>query len=57
MPKQQPTVGPDDEDKRLLVIDLGGGIVRESKRTSPNFREPRCSSWAIRKTARGIGTR
>jgi hypothetical protein len=27
MPKQQPTVGPDDEDKRLLVIDLGGGVV------------------------------
>ena len=27
MPKQQPTVGPDDEDKRLIVINLGGGIV------------------------------
>jgi hypothetical protein len=27
MPKQQPTVGPDDEDTRLLVIDLGAGIV------------------------------
>ena len=27
MPKQQPTVGPDEEDKRLLVMDLGGGIV------------------------------
>ena len=27
MPKQQPTVGPDDEDKQLLVIDLGGGVV------------------------------
>ena len=26
MPKQQPAVGPDDEDKRLLVIDLAGGI-------------------------------
>ena len=57
MPKQQPTVGPDDEDERLLVIDLGGGIVRESKRTSPSFRESRCLCWAIRKTARGIGTR
>ena len=27
MPKQQPTVGPDDEDKRLIVIDLVGGVV------------------------------
>jgi hypothetical protein len=27
MPKQQPTVGPDNEDKRLIVIDLGGGVV------------------------------
>jgi hypothetical protein len=27
MSKQQPSVGPDDEDKRLLVIDLGGGLV------------------------------
>ena len=28
MPKQHPTVGPDHEDKRLLVIDLRGGIVQ-----------------------------
>ena len=27
MQKQQPTVGPDNEDKRLIVIDVGGGVV------------------------------
>ncbi len=27
MPKKQPIVGPDDEDTRLLVIHLGGGVV------------------------------
>ncbi len=27
MPKRQPKVEPDDEDTRLLVIHLGGGIV------------------------------
>ena len=27
MRKQQPTVGPDDQDERLIVIDLGGGVV------------------------------
>ncbi len=37
MPKQQPTVGPDDEDKRLLVIDLGGGIVQGVETNIPEF--------------------
>ena len=37
MPKQQPTVGPDDEDKRLLVIDLGGGIVHGVERNILEF--------------------
>ena len=37
MPKQQPTVGPDDEDKRLLVIDLGGGIVHRVETNIPEF--------------------
>ena len=37
MPKQQPTVGPDDEDKRLLVIDLGGGIVHGVETNIPEF--------------------
>ena len=37
MPKQQPTVGHDDEDKRLLVIDLGGGIVQGVETNIPEF--------------------
>jgi hypothetical protein len=37
MPKQQPTVGPDDEDKRLIVIDLGGGIVQGVETNIPEF--------------------
>ena len=37
MPKQQPTVGPDDEDKRLLVIDLAGGIVQGVETNIPEF--------------------
>ena len=37
MPKQQPTVGPDDEDKRLLVIDLGGGIVQGVETNIPEL--------------------
>ena len=37
MPKQQPTVGPDDEDKRLLVIDLGGGIVHGVETNIPEL--------------------
>jgi hypothetical protein len=37
MRKQRPTVGPDDEDKRLLVIDLGDGIVRGVETNIPEF--------------------
>ena len=37
MPKQQPTVGPDDEDKRLLVIDLGGGVVHGVQTNIPEL--------------------
>ena len=37
MPKQQPTVGPDDEDKRRLVIDLGGGIVHGVETNIPEL--------------------
>ena len=37
MPKQQPTVGPDDEDKRLLVIDLGGGVVHRVETNIPEL--------------------
>jgi ribulose kinase len=37
MPKEQPTVGPDDEDKRLLVIDLGGGIVQGVETNTPEY--------------------
>jgi ribulose kinase len=37
MPKQQPTVGPDDEDRRLLVIDLGGGVVHGVQTNIPEL--------------------
>jgi hypothetical protein len=37
MPKQQPTVGPDDEDKRLIVIDLGGGVVQGVQTNIPEL--------------------
>jgi hypothetical protein len=37
MPKQQPTVGPDDDDTRLLVIDLGGGIVHGVETNIPEL--------------------
>jgi hypothetical protein len=37
MPKQQPTVDPDDEDKRLLVIELGGGIVHRVETNIPEL--------------------
>ncbi len=37
MPKKQPTVGPDDEDTRLLVIDLGGGVVHGVETNIPEF--------------------
>ena len=37
MPKKQPIVGPDDEDTRLLVIDLGGGVVHGVETNIPEF--------------------
>jgi hypothetical protein len=37
MPKEQPTVGADDEAKRLLVIDLGGGIGQEVETNIPEL--------------------
>ena len=37
MPKRYPIVGPDDEDKRLIVIDLGGGVVHGVQTNIPEF--------------------
>jgi hypothetical protein len=37
VPKQQPTVGPDDEDERLIVIDLGGGVVHGVQTNIPEL--------------------
>ena len=37
MPKRYPIVGPDDEDKRLIVIDLGGGIVHGVETNIPEL--------------------
>ncbi len=37
MPRKQPTVGPDDEDTRLLVIDLGGGVVHGVETNIPEL--------------------
>ena len=37
MPKQQPSVSPDDEDTRLLVIDLGGGVVQGVETNIPEL--------------------
>jgi hypothetical protein len=38
MPKKQPKVGPEDKDTRLLIIDLGGGIVHGVETNIPEFR-------------------
>ena len=37
MPKKYPIVGPDDEDTRLLVIDLGGGVVHRVETNIPEL--------------------
>jgi hypothetical protein len=37
MPKNYPVVGPDDEDRRLLVIDLGGGVVQGVETNIPEL--------------------
>ena len=37
MRKQQPTVGPDDQDERLIVIDLGGGVVHGVQTNIPEL--------------------
>jgi hypothetical protein len=37
MPRQHPTVGPDDEDTRLLVIDLAGGVVHGVQTNIPEL--------------------
>jgi hypothetical protein len=37
MPKNHPTVGPHDEDTRLLLIDLGGGVVKGVETNIPDF--------------------
>jgi hypothetical protein len=37
VPKKQPTVGPDDKDTRLLIIDLGGGVVHGVETNIPEI--------------------
>ena len=37
MPKRYPIVGPDDEDKRLIVIDLVGGVVHGVQTNIPEL--------------------
>ncbi len=37
MPKKRQTVGTYDEDTRLLVIDLGGGLVHGVETNIPEF--------------------
>ena len=57
MPKQQPTVGPDDEDKPLLVIDLGGGIVQGVETNIPELQGVKVLVLGDQKDSGGIGTR
>ena len=53
MPKQHPTVGPDDEDKRLLVIDLGGGIVQGVETNMPEFQGVKVLAPGDKKDSQG----
>ena len=53
MPKQQPTVGPDDEDTRLLVIDLAGGIVHGVETNIPEFQGVKVLVLGDRKDSQG----
>jgi hypothetical protein len=53
MPKQQPTVGPDDGDKRLLVIDLGGRIVQGVETNIPEFQGVKVLVLGDRKDRKG----
>jgi hypothetical protein len=53
MPKQQPTGGPDDEDERLLLIDLGGGIVPGVETNIPEFQGVEVLELGDKKDSKG----
>ena len=53
MPRQQPTVGPDDEDKRLPVIELGGGIVQGVEANIPEFQGVKVLGLGDKKDSQG----
>ena len=53
MPKKRPTVGPDDEDTRLLVIDLGGGVVHGVETNIPELEGVKVVVLADRKDSDG----
>ena len=49
MPKKRLRVGPDDEDTRLLVIDLGGGLVHGVETNIPELEGAKVVVLADRK--------
>jgi hypothetical protein len=53
MPNKQSTVGPDDEDTRLLVIDLRGGVVHGVETNVPELEGMRVIVLGDRKDSTG----